>query len=76
MCYLMLSCSAQKEWGHSAEPQALLDVHPHLYQELATAVNPTMLNTQRRSYTIQVWSYVTFIVIETVIGRYLAVKTW
>jgi hypothetical protein len=34
-----------------------------------------LLDTQRRSYTIRVWSYETFIVFETVIGMYLAVET-
>ncbi len=34
-----------------------------------------LLDTQRRYFTIQVWSYETFIVIETVIDRYLAVET-
>jgi hypothetical protein len=34
-----------------------------------------LLDTQRRSYTIPVWPYETFIVIETVIDRYLEVET-
>ncbi len=33
-------------------------------------------DTQPRSYIIGVWLYETFIMIETVINRYLAVKTW
>ncbi len=33
-----------------------------------------LLDKQRRSYTVLVWSYETFIVIETVIDRYLAIK--
>ncbi len=33
-------------------------------------------DTQRRSYIIREWLYETFIVIEIVINRYVAVKTW
>jgi hypothetical protein len=39
------------------------------------AVSLLLPDIQLRSYTIPVWSYETFIVIETVIDRYLAVKT-
>ena len=70
-----LSCSTQKEWGHSARPPALLDVSPCLYQELATRRQPYYFSTHNADLT-QVWSYETFFVIETVIDRYLAVETW
>ncbi len=47
-------------------------------EPVAVYAQSTLLlpDTQRRSYTIRVWSYETFIGFETVIGRYLAVKTW
>jgi hypothetical protein len=35
-----MSSSAQKEWGHSAQPPAPLDVHPLPDQELATSRQP------------------------------------
>ncbi len=60
------------EWGHLARPPVLLDVSPCLYQELATRCQPYYFS---RSYTIRVCSCETFIVIESVIDRYLAVET-
>jgi hypothetical protein len=67
-----MSCSAQKEWGYSAHPPALLDVSPRLYKELATRRRPTtvLVIKQQRSYPIWVWSYQTCITIETVIDRH------
>jgi hypothetical protein len=39
------------------------------------AVNPTISQHITQACTIRVWSNETFIVFETVIGRYLAVET-
>jgi hypothetical protein len=62
---IILSCLAQKEWGHSARPPALCIFR--LYQELAGYAPSTLLlpNTQSRPYTIRVWSYETLIVSKT-----------
>jgi hypothetical protein len=80
--YLLLLLSlfgtAQKEWGHLARPPTLLDVRCSPSPEpVAVYAQSTLLlpDTQCRSYTIRMWSYETFIVFETSIGRYLAVET-
>jgi hypothetical protein len=48
---LYASCSAQKEWGHSAQPPALLNVHPHVYQELAMCCQPYYFSTHNAGLT-------------------------
>ncbi len=59
----------------SSTPQHCWMFTPACTNSWLRAVNPTiLLDTQRRSYTIRV-RYETFLVIETVIDRYLAVET-
>jgi len=54
MILLQLSCSVQKEWGHSARPPAPpFDVSPACTKSWLHAVYPTT-TPQRRSYTISV----------------------
>jgi hypothetical protein len=65
---------AQKEWGHSAKPPAPLDVTPARPRAGYAPSTLLLSDTQRRSYTVIVWTYETFIVLETVIDRYLSVE--
>jgi hypothetical protein len=69
-----MSCSDQKEWGQ-LDPQHCWMFTPACTKSWLCSAIPLLLDTQGRSYTIGVWSYETFIVIEIVIDRYLAVET-
>jgi hypothetical protein len=66
----------RKNGATQVDPQACWMITPAWPRAAYLPSTLLLPGTQRRSYTIQVWSYETFIVFETVINRYLMVKTW
>ncbi len=73
----MTTCPAQlrKNWATQLDPQHYGCFPSPVLRAVYAPSTLLLPDTQCRSYTILVWSYEIFIVIETVINRYLAVKT-
>jgi hypothetical protein len=69
-------CLAQpSENGTTWKPPVLPSTSTLSRASSRTRSHPSTLRTPTPVYTIWVWSYATFVVIEAMINRYLAVET-
>ena len=75
LCQTSWSAQLRKNEATQRDPHNCWMFPPACTKSWLCAVNTTTCRHTTQVSTIQLWSYETFIVIETVIDRYLAVET-